>query len=204
MTMVPDAAFAAVLLFATVAAWLIAAGVRVQARGYLRLAAVLDAGLAVSVGTGIAPAAIAPLTGTLATVLMALAVHTSFRRSVRPAFSGLLLAVACCCAIGAAYSGEALPALAPQFAAVLAMLVIARRGLARLRAPSILLAAASLSRFAGMCALVATDDRAMVAVMLFSAAGLLGVTLAVARISDTFVKRRGKRHDTSAAISRLR
>lgn len=202
--MVPTSAFAAVLFLAAIAAWLIAIGVRSRARDYLRLAAVLDAGLAVGVGLDVAPTAIAPLTGTLATVLMAVAVYASFRRPVRPVPASLMLATACAAAIGAAYSGEALPALAPQLAAVAVMLAIARRGLMRLRAPSILLAVGGLSRFAAACALVSKDEKAMVALLLFSAAGLLGVALAVARISDTFVKRHRQRRRDDAAIGRLR
>jgi hypothetical protein len=182
--------FAPILLLSAVAVWLLAAGARVNARGYLRLAAVMEAALAAGEGLRIAPTAVAPLACTLAVVLLAFAVHASFRRPAKPGVAALILTATLLSAVGAAYSGEVLPAVAPQVVGVAAILAIARRGLMRLRGPSIQLTAGGVALFAASCALVSTDADAPSALLLFSAAGHLGIALAVVRISDTFVKRR--------------
>lgn len=182
---------AIVLLLSAVIAWLLAAGARRAARGFLRLAAALQAGLAIfACVAGMVSMVLAPLTCALASVLLGFAVQASFRRPSGAVFATLALVVCCMAGLGAAFSGEALPAIVPQIAAIVAMLVVSRRGLRRLSAPSIQLAAGALALLAAAASLSGHDTNALQALLLFSAAGLLGITLAVARISDTFVKKR--------------
>ena len=198
-----DLWFAAVLVLAAAAAWIVAAGARPLVRDNLRFAAALYAALAIGAALRIAPVAVAPIVTTLAAALLAFAVYASFRRPAKPAFAALVLAVCCIAGIASAYSGEAAFAIVPQLLCIFAMLGIARRGLMRLRAPSIQLACGGAALFAASCSLVSRDNNALMALLLFSAAGLLGVSLSVARISDTFVKRR-RRSQSAAAVSNLR
>lgn len=184
---------ALVLLVAAVMAWWLALGARRTARLYVRLAAALEAALAIAAGTNLAPLVLAPLTVALSAVLLAFAAHASFRRPASPLFAGIGLTVGCAAGLAAAFTGATLPAVAPQSIAIVAMLMVARRGLRRLSAPSIELAAGALALLAAAASLLATTPDALVALLLFSAAGLLGVALAVARISDTFVKRGSSR-----------
>lgn len=190
--------FAAVLAFGAAAAWIIAKGARPTARDYLRFAAALYATLAVSAILKLSPGAVAAIVATLGQASIALGVHASFRRPPRPGIAALALAGACIMGIGAAATGEIVLAVLPQLLCALVMLAISRRGLKRLRAPSIQLAAGAAALMAASCSLVSEDQNAFMALLLFSAAGILGTSLAVARISDTFVKRRRKTQSASA------
>lgn len=193
---------AILLLLAAPAAWLLAAGARHEARGYLRMAAALQAALAVAAAFDLSAMILAPLTAGLSAVLLAFAVQTSFRRPVGTVFSSLALTASCLAGIGASFSGELLPALLPQLAAVAVMLFIARRGLRRLSAPGIQLTAGALALLAAACSMLAKGEAALPALLMFSTAGLLGIALAVARISDTFVQRR-RPHARRGAIGGL-
>jgi hypothetical protein len=184
--------FSAVLAFAAAAAAILSAGARPHVRPYVRIAATAFAALAFAALSGIAPVAVAPIAGALGTPALALAVYSSFRRPVRRIGGVGTLAVCAAFGVGAAFGAEMRVSAVTQLLAVLAMLLIARRGLMRLRAPSILLAAGSLSLLSAASALVSKDAAAFPALLLFSSAGLLGVSLAVARISDTFVRRQRK------------
>jgi hypothetical protein len=195
--------FAAVLLLAALASGLVAAGTRGEVRAYLRFAAALAAALALAAGFDIAPVAVAPISATLGAALLAFAVYASFRRSPPPRFAAGALALAALAGIAAAFTGETVLAIVPQLVCILALFGISRRGLRRLRAPSIQLAAGAAALLAGVAVQAALSGAGMMALLLFWAAGLLGVTLSVARISDTFVKLR-RRLGAGAAVGPLR
>jgi len=195
--------YSAVLAFATAAAWLLAAGTRPLVRRYLRLAAACNISLAISTAFAIAPIAVAAIATTLTAAFLALAAYASFRRPARPAATAFVLIGAGLAGIGSAFGGAVLPAVVTQLFSILFLLIVSRRGLMRLRAPSLQLAAGGLALFGASCALVLQDKKASMAVVLFSAAGLLGCSLAVARISDTFVKRR-RRPPRTNETERLR
>jgi hypothetical protein len=188
---------------AAATAWWLAAGTRYAVRGYVRAAAALYMAVALAVVFAFVPATVAPLVASLGPVLLAFAVYASFRHPTGAGFAATAIAAAGFAGIAAAVSGVAAFALVPQFVGIAVMLAISRRGLVRLNATGIQLAAGSAALFAAACSLILPGMEGRVAFLLFSAAGLLGVSLAVAGISDTFVKRR-RRVSAGAAVSRER
>jgi hypothetical protein len=192
-------AFAVVLALAAAAAWMTAKGARPSSRLYLRFACVLYAALAASALAGVAPEAVAQVATTLAVALLTLAAYTSFRRKVRPLPAASVLAMACVSGIWSAASGAMAPAVVLQIFCLFVMIALARRGLWRWRSIHLALATAALS--AASCSLLV--ENAFVALLLFSTAGLLGATLAVARVSEIPLEER-RDADGAAAIRRMR
>ncbi len=188
---------------AAVAAWWLAAGTRYAVRGYVRAAAALYLAAMLAVVFTIVPATVASLVAALGPVFLAFAVYASVRHPAGAGFVAAALAAAGIAGIASAVSGAMAFALVPQFAGIAVMLAVSRRGLVRLTATGIQLAAGSAALFAAACALISPGAEGMSAFLLFSAAGLLGVSLAVAGISDTFVKRR-RRVSAGTAVGRER
>lgn len=184
--------YAIVLGAAVAVAWWLAAGTKAGVRLYLRLAAIFYASLAVALALDFAPQFVAPLVCTLATAVLALAAYGSFRRPAKPTVVAALVGGGGLAGLVSAFLGEMLFSVLWQFVSLASILVISRRGLIRLSAPSIQLATGAVALFAAASALVLQNRAALQGLTLFSAAGLLGVTLAVARISDTFVRRQGE------------
>ena len=171
-------------------AWIAANGVRRSAQLYLRFACVLYATLAGSAAFSIAPDAVAPIATTLAIALLTLASFIGFRRELHPRFGTIVLVVACLAGIWSAATGILVLAVLPQILCLVAVLAVARREPAILRAPSLYLALGGAALLAATCSLLALDSRASVALLLFSAAGLLGIVYALARASRAFVDQR--------------
>jgi len=192
-------AFAVVLAFGAAAAWMTAKGARPASRLYLRFACVLYAALAASALAGVAPEAVAEIATTLAIALLMLAAYASFRRAVRPLPAASVLAVACAGGIWSAASGAMAPAVVVQAVCLAVMIALAKRGL--WRRPSVHLALAAAALLAASCSLLV--ENGFVALLLFSAAGLLGTTLSLVRVSEIPLEER-RDADGAAAIRRLR
>jgi hypothetical protein len=167
-----EIAFSPVLAFGAAVAALTAARARKSARAYLLFASALYAGLAggdLLAAFAHAPDeadAIALLVAALAPASLALAMAGTM---LNTALATLVLLLALICGLFAAMTGEALAAFAPLFASVCAMLAMAARKkqiYAGIGALAFLAAAASF--MAG---------GAHMALALFSAAGLIGVSL---------------------------
>ena len=179
----------ACLLFAAAGiVWCIAMGTKPAVRGVLRMACALYASLAVSVVFALAVEAVVPISTTLAAAFLALAAYGSFRRPVGGGVVWGLLGGALLSGIVSAVFGELLLVVLSQAVSLLTMLSICRRGLMRLWAPSIQLALGSLALAGACCTMILPNRGGIEGGCLFCTAGLLGVSLAVARISDTLVK----------------
>lgn len=180
--------FAAILGLAAVAAALLSGSSPRSARPYQRLACALFAApattllLAVPVPSfGAAAFAVLLLATGLAPMALALAMQAAFAQPPSRATTTLLLLCAFLAGLGAILSGYALPALVMLVVADLLIAVMALRhahGLARLEA---LLAASvfALGAFAAM--------KNGLEALLFFAAGLMGLALALARASGQVV-----------------
>jgi peptidoglycan/LPS O-acetylase OafA/YrhL len=120
-------------------------------------------------------------------VLLALAMRSAWRGPPSPSLASLALALAAACGIAAAVANSTVLALAPLIAAVAAMVGVAilGSGAGQARAPQAV--AAALSFLAGASIHATGGAIAQMGLMLFSAAGLLGVSLALARDSDAAV-----------------
>lgn len=154
-------AFAAMLLMAALAAWLISTGMAAAPRAYLRFACTLLAALAVAaIGSGALAQSVALLVCAVAPVTLAMAA-----RSLAP---GLALGVAALLGLAAALTGLAVLALVPMLIAS-AVLVAARGSAAKMWASALALAAG------GAC--LATGD--LPALMALLSAAVLGISLAL-------------------------
>ncbi|MGC9952905.1 MAG: hypothetical protein ABSD21_01310 [Rhizomicrobium sp.] len=194
-------AFAAVLALGAAAAWITAKGARPASRLYLRFACVLYAALAASALANIAQEAVAEIATTLATALLMLAAFANFRRVPKPLPAAIILAAASVAGIWSAASGAIAPSVFAQVICQFVMIALARRGLGR--RPSVHLALAAAALLAASCSLLANDPHAFMALLLFSAAGLLGTTLSLVRASEIPLEER-RDADGAAAVRRMR
>ena len=187
-------AFALVLAFFTIIAALIAGRARPAARDYLRFAAALFLALALCDGlaaalpnatTLIFSDAVMLVVCALAPVALALALFAGFEHPPTSIVAATFLALACLAGIAAAASGMPVLSLAPLSACVLAMLALCVRGwrTEKRAAAHAFLSACSL--LGGAAAVGGEGGRT--ALMLFSAAALLGFALALARRSHVAV-----------------
>lgn len=180
---------AGVLLIAVGFSVCLAMGTKPYVRFYLRLAAAFYVSWAVTVLAPPLEIAIRPIATTTALSALCLSVFASFRR---PPGAGVVWGVmggAVMSGVLAAVFGEALITVLSQTIAVVTMLGISRRGVLRFSGPSLQLAGGTGALTAGLCMLLVPNPAGMTGPFLFSAAGLLGVCLAVARISDTLPPR---------------
>ena len=184
-------AFAAVLALSAAAGWIAAGGVRRGAQVHLRFACVLYGTLAASATFSIAPDAVAPIATTLAVALLTMASFIGFRRAPVAAIAAIILALACLTGIWSAATGVRALAVIPQLLCLIAVLAVARRGPANLHGPGLYLVLGCVALLAASCSLLTLDARASMALLLFSAAGLLGVAYALARASHVLVEERG-------------
>ncbi len=190
--------FAAVLALAAAASAMMAYTLPGQARIYLGFACVLYGALAAAAGFAIAPDSVALIVTTLALALLMLA---ALERAPRPAFGASALAIACLAGIGAAFTGELILAVVVQLLCAGVLLATARRWFKARATLGLRLALATAALLSATCSLPLEGAR--VAVLLFSAAGLLGVALSLTRASQTLVEDRD-RANRRPAISRLR
>jgi hypothetical protein len=181
-------AAALLLVIATLAAWFVAGGARPAARVQLRFAAILFAALPLA-------AAAAPPAAPAVTLLVlpiglgifALAVTAGFSKALAPGLAAILLAALCLGGLAAAITGLAALSLAPSALAIAALIVLFLRQFDAARTASVQGMLAALC-FLGAASVFAAEG-AGAALLLFAAAGVLGVTLALAR-SDVAIEER--------------
>jgi hypothetical protein len=196
-------AAALLLLIAALAVWFVAGGARPAARVQLRFAGALFAALALSAAvTPAAAAAVTLLVLPLALSVLALAATAGFARGLPAGVAAVLLALVCLAGLAAAITGLALFSLAPAAAGIIAALAVFLRQFDAARAASVQGMLSALCFLAGASSFAV--DGAGAGLLLFSAAGLLGMTLALTR-SDVVVEERPVRDLRGlAAIGRQR
>lgn len=180
---------ALLLLAAAVASWFVALAARPAARVQLRFAAVLFSAIAADLFVPPpASSAVVLLVLPIALAVLALGTAAGIARPAPPAFASAALAGVCLGALGAVVTGMAALALAPAVVAAMAMAAVC------VRAPSLSGVAAALCFAAAISAFA--RDGAQAAMALFCAAGVLGLSLALAR-SDRAVE-----HDAGPDLRR--
>lgn len=192
-------AFALVLLLGAAAGWIASKGAPPRARAYLRFAAVLYMSLAVSDLAGIAPSAVTDIVATLGSAVLCVAAFAAFRRSPHVITASGVLSLAALAGILAAATGFGVLAAVPQVLSAIFILLIARLGLKTWQRASVYLALAALSVVGAAACQLAPGVAARAGLMLFAAAGLLGVSLA----SDVLVEQR-QQDKQGPAIRRAR
>lgn len=190
-------AFALVLLLGAVAAWIAAGGAPLRTRAYLRLAAVLYAALAISEATNMAAAAVTDIASTLGSAVLCVAAVSAFRRAPHPLTASLFLLIAAICGIGAAATDWRVLAAPPQVISAIVTFIVARPGL--WKRPSLYLALAALCLLGVAASELAPGTVARAGLLLFAAAGVLGVALA----SDVLIENSGMQR-RSRAVRRSR
>lgn len=190
--------FASVLGLAAVASAMMAYALRGRVRIYLGFACVLYGALAAAAWFAIAPDAVGLIVTTLALALLMLA---ALERAPKPAVGASALALACLAGIGAAFTGELLPAVIVQLFCAGVLLATAYRRFKARAGLGVRLALAVAALLGATCSLPLAGGH--VAMLLFSAAGLLGVALSLTRASQAFVEDR-EGANRRPAIGRLR
>lgn len=176
-------AFALVLLLGAAAAWIAAGGAPVRAQPYLRLAAVLYAALAISEGINLAAAAVTDIAATLGSAVLCVAAFAAFRRAPSVPTASLILFIAAICGIGAAATDWRVMAAVPQVVSAVFIVAIARPGL--WRRPSLYLTLAAVCLIGAAASALAPGAQARAGLLLFAAAGVIGVAIG----SDDFVEK---------------
>jgi hypothetical protein len=185
-------ALAVMLLAASIAGWIAVTDAPSAARAYVRFACVLYAALAAASAIGAQLAgAVTLIVSACAPMLLAIAHRTVFRGPVATSLAASLLMVGCVAGVAAAASSVAVLSFAPLSISVLAMIAISLRCFRDRRASAIQIIAAAIALLAGASAFAAGGKAAQPALLLFSAAGLLGIALALApRSSDAVVEQK--------------
>ena len=178
---------AALLFAATLAVWFVAAGARAAARLQIRFAAILLAALAVAAVLPVAGSAVALLVLPIAFGVLALAVAAGLTKPLPAASGAIVLALFCLGGMAAAVTGIAAFSLAPAALAlgVMAVFFVRQFDAARIAALQGLL---SLLCFLAAVSAFALEGVSS-AMLLFTAAGLLGLTLALSRSDFTLEER---------------
>ncbi|HWD28715.1 MAG TPA: hypothetical protein VG387_16200 [Rhizomicrobium sp.] len=194
---------ALLLAAAAVAAWFTALGAKPAARVQIRFAAVLFVALAVAVPAAPgAVAAIALIVLPIALGVLALASTAGFGAPTRPSLAAIALALVVLAALTAAVTGWRAFALTPAAFAIVAMNVVFLR---QVRARQV---AALQGIVSAACFLAASSAFALEGVgaplLLFTAAGFLGATLALSRSDGVVDERPGRDLRTDLAISQRR
>jgi hypothetical protein len=190
--MIADAAFMAVLGFAALLAAIVTRSARPASRSYLHFAAVIYLALAVADEIAIAlpgtatsafADAVTYVACALAPVALSLSLFATFERPPKSWIAAVFLLLALLCAIGAAMSGVEVLSFAPLSASVFVMLALSlRRWRIEQRGPFHAI-------ISSVCFLVAAASGASggaagrTGLALFSAVGILGIALALARRS---------------------
>ena len=189
-------AFAVVLACSAILVAMLAGRARPSSRDYLRFAAVLYFALALCAGLAAADqdatalglsAAVTQVVCALAPVALSFAIFATFEHPASAWIAGTSMVLACIAGIAAAALGKPVLSLAPLAVSVLAMLALCFR---RWRVEKRSAAHAFLSACCLICAAAASlsvGEGARIALILFSAAALLGFALALARRSGVAV-----------------
>jgi hypothetical protein len=190
---------ALMMICASIAAWILAGGAAPNAQFYIRLASILFSALGAAAAvnaslantTGLIAAAIGP-------VLLALAMFGA--RPLSRSFASIAVAAAAASGIAAAAMNMTVLALAPLVVSVAAMAGYAIRGWRTGPARAVQAFAAALSFLTGACAYVNGGLIAQMALLLFSSVGLLGISLSLARDSDSAIEEQRRRDLHRSAI----
>lgn len=169
-------ASALLLFLATLVAWFVAAGARAGARLQIRFAGVLLAALALCGTAPMAPVVTA-IVLPIALAVLALAAAAGLKAPPSVGNASLVLVLASLGGLAGAITGWLALALVPAAAAIVALVVLFARDAAGLGAVQGLLAAFCLLAASAAFALEGADF----GLLLFLAAGLLGVSLALSR-----------------------
>lgn len=194
---VADVAFTCVLALAAILASLLVSRARTDARRYVQFAAALYgalalASLAAMVKNGGAAEALATsvalIVVSLAPVALALALAAAFEGPPPQTAAIAALLPGCAAGILSAMTGTRFISMAALFASVCAILVFAVRRWRNARSSALQAAIAGLALLAGAAAFMTGGLEAQTSLVLFSAAALLGASLAAAKTSDLAVE----------------
>jgi hypothetical protein len=198
-------ALAVMLFAAALAGWLAVTGAAGEARAYSRFACVLYAALASASMAGPQVAlSVTLIISAVAPVLLALSLRFSFRGAVAVRLVATILAAVSVAGIAAAATGIAILAFAPLLFSVIAMIAMSLRGFSDGRGRAMQTIAGACALLAGASAFAAGGVGAEPALLLFSAAGLLGLCLALAPRSGVAVEQEGPSDLRAVAIRKTR
>jgi hypothetical protein len=184
-------ALAVMLLAASIAGWIAVTDVPPDARAYVRFACVLYAALAAASAIGAQLAgAVTLIVSACAPVLLAIAHRIVFRAPVAASIAASVLMFGCIAGMTAAATNITALSFAPLSVSVLVIIANSLRDFSDGRRPAIQAIASATALLAGASAFAAGGEAAM---MLFSAAGLLGIALALAPRSDAVVEQKSAR-----------
>jgi hypothetical protein len=190
-----------VLALASMLSLLVAARARRSARDYLRFAAALYAALAFAdilaavegeIWSAQLASTIALMVAALAPATLVLAIACKFEGPPRSLVAAPVMVLACLAGLAAAITGEAFIALAPLAASVCAMLALCARAWRNRAGAQIFVSACALLAAA---AAFSSGDSGRTAFALFSAAALLGISVAATKPSHRAVEERAQRFD---------
>jgi hypothetical protein len=185
-------ALAVMLLAASIAGWIAVADGPPAARAYVRFACVLYAALAAASAIGAQLAgAVTLIVSACAPVLLAIAHRIVFRAPVAASIAASVLVVGCIAGMTAAATNIAVLSFAPLSVSVLVIIANSLRDFSDRRGPAIQAIASAAALLAGASAFAAGGEAAQPALILFSAAGLLGIALALAPRSDAAIEQKG-------------
>lgn len=188
--MIADAAFMAVLCLAALLSVIAMRHARPAARAYLQFAAVLYLALSIAGEAAIfvPNASISLFADTvrlvvcaLGPVALSLSLFAAFEHPPKSWIAAVVLTLSCFAAIGAAISGESALAFAPLSASVFVMLALSLRRWRLDKRGPLHAIIASLCFLAAAASGASGGASTRTALALFSAAGLLGMSLALAR-----------------------
>jgi hypothetical protein len=188
----------------SISVWFLAAGAHPAARVHLRFASMLFAALGAA--SAIAPPLadeIALIVEAIALPVLAFAACAGFRKPMAPLPATMLLGIVCLGGLASAATGVVAFALAPAALSAEAILLISARQFDAARFPSVQAMLSALALLASASSFTLGGTTADY--LLFSAAGLLGVTLALSRVSNPVVEEQRRRDlRRSAVVSNTR
>jgi hypothetical protein len=189
---------ALLLVAAALTVWFVAPAARAAARLQLRFAAILFVAPAIAaLAISWAATSVALIAFPIALAVLALASAAGFERALAPSLAVPLLAAVCLGALAAAVTGIVLLSLAPAVFAVAAIAAVSMRRSEGARREAIRGMASAVSFFAAASAFAL--EGAGVALLLFSAVGLLGLSVTLAR-SDAGIEEAGDLRIAALAV----
>jgi hypothetical protein len=197
MVLFVETAFAGTLALSALLSAHAALRARPGARAYARFAAFLYGIFAIAdaaaslIGTSASSALAdtpASLVSALAPAVLALALYAAFESPPRAAVATCVLVSATLAGILSAATGALFVAFAASIAAACAMLVLGVRHWRKDRSTTMQALAGGGALFAGAAAFMTGGAEGRMALVLFSSAGLLGLSLAFAKPSNALVE----------------
>jgi hypothetical protein len=194
-------AFAIVLFLAAAAGWIAVQGIPQAGRIFMRFAAVLYAALSLSVAGRLAPDSVSDIVLPLACALLAFAAFSLVRKTPPVVLTAAILIPVCLAGIAAAVLNTVMLAVVPQLLAAAVLFLIARLGgMKRTRLYLSLGAAALLG--AASCRL-SLGLSAEAGLMLFSAAGFVGIALSLEHFPKSGYRFSDKTRDKSKSQGKI-